>query len=73
MTPTIANTTRNSPRIMRTLSTSISRSMFVSPVARSTRSPVRCALWTESESRCRCSKKRRRIEKVSRCPAAAIT
>ena len=60
ITPSIAKTTRNSLRMMSALSTSISRSMFVSPVARSTRSPVLCAVWTERERRWRCAKNRRR-------------
>ena len=60
ITPSIAKTTRNSLRMMSALSTSISRSMFVSPVARSTRSPVLCAAWTERERRWRCAKNRRR-------------
>src|SRR5262249_16951644 len=60
ITPSMPKTTSTSLRMMSTLSTSISRSMLVSPVARSTRSPARCALCTESESRWRVAKEGRR-------------
>ena len=56
ITPSMPKTTSTSLRMMSTLSTSISRSMFVSPVARSTRSPARWELWTERESRWRWAK-----------------